>query len=314
MTGNYKTDPLLVILGPTASGKTALAVALAIKLKTEIISADSRQVYQSMDIGTGKDLLEYQNVPYHLIDILSPGEQYNLSAFQDDFQDAYRKISAKNRTAILCGGSGMYIQGVLQNFNHTNIPKNEELRSKLDTFTVEKLSKELENYPSSFTYSSHPTSKRQLIRAIETRLWSKQNPQDDFLDPSPNIPHLIFGLAPPAAVRREKITNRLKARLDEGLIDEVEQLLLSGISAEKLIYYGLEYKWTTLYLQNTISYNEFFSKLEIAIHQFAKRQMTYFRKMERDGLKVEWLNDDQDKNEHLAIILQKQNDFIYQNQ
>ena len=192
----------------------------------------------------------------------------------------------------MCGGSGMYIQAVLQNFQLTNIPKNERLRTRLETFSLNELKKELEHYPVSSSYSSNPSSKRQLIRAIETSLWKSQNPKTTQEKLASSIPHLIFGLAPQADARRKRISLRLKNRLEQGLIKEVENLLAIGISPEQLIYYGLEYKWATLYLQNEISYEEFFNKLEVAIHQFSKRQMTYFRKMEKDGLSVEWLNDE----------------------
>lgn len=309
---NKETDPLLVILGPTASGKTALAVALAQKLKAEIISADSRQVYQSMDIGTGKDLAEYQDIPYHLIDIIPPGEQYNLSIFQADFQDAFEAIRIKNKPSILCGGSGMYIQAVLQNFQQTNIPKNETLRTRLALASLEELKKELNSYSEScsFNHAANPTSKRQLIRAIEVAQMKGLYPNIIQNTPLAPIPHLIFGLAPQAAIRRERISQRLKIRIKQGLIQEVENLLKMGIMPEQLIYYGLEYKWTTLYLQNEMSYDEFFEKLEVSIHQFAKRQMTYFRKMEKDGLKIEWINNESRLDEQLHFIQQKREDFL----
>lgn len=309
---NKGTDPLLVILGPTASGKTALAVALAQKLKAEIISADSRQVYQLMDIGTGKDLAEYQDVPYHLIDIIPPGEQYNLSIFQSDFQEAFDAIRAKNKPSILCGGTGMYIQAVLQNFQQTNIPQNETLRTRLASASLDELKKELESYSAnaSYNHAANPTSKRQLIRAIEVAQTKIPHPNTARNHPNSSIPHVIFGIAPQAAIRRERISERLNIRIKQGLIQEVESLLNKGLKPEQLIYYGLEYKWTTLYLEREISYDEFFAKLEVSIHQFAKRQMTYFRKMEKDGLKIEWLNTDTSRDEQLMFIQQKRRAFL----
>lgn len=286
-----KDHPLITILGPTASGKTSLAVALAENINGEIISADSRQVYRSMDIGTGKDIADYKDIPYHLIDILDAGEQYNLAVFQHDFQQALNKIRSTENTPILCGGSGMYIQSVLQDFNFTAIPRNEKLREDLKDSTLDELKRVFNNSTFS-TYPTTPNSKRHFIRAIETIEWQKLNKsQINPIKESSGInPSLIFGLNPKAEIRRERISDRLKKRLNEGLLKEVETLLSKGISAEKLIYYGLEYKWTTLYLEGKLNYSDFYSKLETAIHQFAKRQMTYFRKMEKDGLNIEWLN------------------------
>ena len=298
-----KDTPLITILGPTASGKTSLAVALAEKIKGEIISADSRQVYRSMDIGTGKDILEYKNIPYHLIDILDAGEQYNLSVFQEDFQQAVTEIHSKGKLPILCGGSGMYIQAVLQDFEHTTIPKNKELRKELKNLKLDELKGIFDSLSINDSYPSSPSTERHLLRAIEVLEWKKQNKTElSIKNPSKAVTSLTFGLNPKAEIRRERISDRLKKRLDEGLVEEVEKLLLSGIPSDKLIYYGLEYKWTTLYLEGKLNYSDFYTKLETGIHQFAKRQMTYFRKMEKDGLKIEWLD--------WESPIEKQIDFI----
>lgn len=281
--------PLIVILGPTASGKTKLAVSLAKKIGAEIISADSRQVYKGMDIGTGKDLNEYKNIPHHLIDIIPAGDQYDCAQFQSDFANAFKAISAKNKPAILCGGTGLYIQAVLQNFQHTSIPQNLTLRSELNKLNLIELKKRLEKIPRFTNDNSTPSSRKQLIRAIEIREW--HNEENNILPTHfTSFPYIIFGLSSSVPYRREQISKRLKERIEEGLIEEVENLLKNGVSDEQLIHYGLEYKWATYYLRNEISYKEFYKKLETAIHQFAKRQMTYFRKMEKDGLNIHWIS------------------------
>lgn len=305
-----KTKPLITILGPTASGKTSLAVALAENINGEIISADSRQVYRLMDIGTGKDLLEYNKIPYHLIDIIDAGEQYNLSVFQENFQQVVAEVHSRERSPILCGGSGMYIQSVLQDFKFTNVPKNKDLRERLELFDLEELKTIFDNLTIKGPYPTSPSTRRHFMRAIETLEWQKFNKfrVEKSADQSSEInPNLIFGLNPKAEIRRERISNRLKKRLNEGLLEEIETLLSNGIIPEKLIYYGLEYKWGTLYLQGQLSYSEFYEKLEIAIHQFAKRQMTYFRKMEKDGLKIEWLHWEDPLDKQLSFIKDKIN-------
>jgi tRNA dimethylallyltransferase len=288
-----QAKPLVTILGPTASGKTSLSIALAKEIKGEIISADSRQVYRSMDIGTGKDISDYKEVPYHLIDILNAGEQYNVAAFQDDFQRVLKKIHSRGNSPILCGGSGLYIQSVLQDFKFTYIPRNNALRETLTTLNLEELRTIFNNLTIDYPFPTSPSTKRHFIRAIETLKWQELNTfhgeksTNQFSKINSN---LIFGLNPKAEIRRERISNRLKERLNEGLLEEIETLLSSGITPEKLIHYVLEYKWGTLYLKGEINYSDFYKKLETSIHQFAKRQMTYFRKMEKDGLKIEWLN------------------------
>jgi tRNA dimethylallyltransferase len=285
--------PLIVILGPTASGKTHLATHLAHKIQGEIISADSRQVYRGMNIGTGKDLEEYvidnQAIPYHLIDILNAGEQYHIHQFQQDFHHAFGDISSRNKPAILCGGSGMYLEAVLKGYELTSIPINEKLREKLIEKTYEELLCYTETLVRIEGFNPDLSTKKRLIRAIEISQFLSQNP--DYVISKPIIPKsIIFGLNPATEIRRISITNRLHQRLQNGLIEEVKALINSGISPDKLIFYGLEYKFITQYLMGELDYELMVERLNIAIHQFAKRQMTYFRKMERDNLKINWLD------------------------
>ena len=286
--------PLIVILGPTASGKTHLATHLAHKIQGEIISADSRQVYRKMNIGTGKDLDEYivdnQDIPYHLIDILDAGEQYNIHQFQQDFHQAFDDISSRNKPAILCGGSGMYLEAILKGYEFTSIPIDEKLREKLIEKTYEELLYDWDSLSQIKGFNPDLTTKKRLIRAIEIGQFLSQNP--DYIISKPIIPKsIIFGLNPETQIRRMSTTNRLHQRLQNGLIEEVKTLIDSGISPDKLIYYGLEYKFITQYLSGELNYELMVERLNVAIHQFAKRQMTYFRKMERDGLKINWLDN-----------------------
>ena len=282
---------LITILGPTASGKTPLAAALADRLGTEIISGDSRQVYRRMDLGTGKDLVDYTvdgcQVPYHLIDIVEPGYKYNVFEYQRDFLKAYEEISAKGKTPILCGGTGMYIESVLKGYRLLPVPENPELRASLEGKSLEELTHILEGYKKLHNSTDVDTCKR-AIRAIEIEEYYKQQPPEyrEF----PSLKSLIIGVDIDRELRREKITRRLKQRLEEGMVDEVRGLLAEGIPAENLIYYGLEYKFLTQYAIGEISYDEMFLQLETAIHQFAKRQMTWFRGMERRGFTIHWLD------------------------
>ena len=282
---------LITILGPTASGKTPLAAALADRMGTEIISGDSRQVYRRMDLGTGKDLVDYtvdgRQVPYHLIDIVEPGYKYNVFEYQRDFLKAYEEISAKGKTPILCGGTGMYIESVLKGYRLLPVPENPELRASLEGKSLEELTHILEGYKKLHNSTDVDTCKR-AIRAIEIEEYYKQQPPEyrEF----PSLKSLIVGVDIDRELRREKITRRLKQRLDEGMVDEVRGLLAEGIPAENLIYYGLEYKFLTQYAIGQISYDEMFLQLETAIHQFAKRQMTWFRGMERRGFTIHWLD------------------------
>lgn len=282
---------LITILGPTASGKTPLAAALACRLDTEIISADSRQVYRRMDLGTGKDLADYtvngRLIPYHLIDIVNPGYKYNVFEYQRDFLEAYRKVKAKGKCPILCGGTGMYLEAVLKGYKLLPVPENPELRASLADKTLAELTDLLASYKKLHNSTDVDTVKR-AIRAIEIEEYYKHQPPEyrEF----PHIDSLIIGVDIDRELRREKISRRLKQRLDEGMVDEVRALLDSGIAAEDLIYYGLEYKYLTLYVVGSLSYEEMFRQLEIAIHQFAKRQMTWFRGMERRGFTIHWLD------------------------
>ena len=282
---------LITLLGPTASGKTPLAAALADKLSTEIISGDSRQVYRRMDLGTGKDLADYtvegRPVPYHLIDIVEPGYKYNVFEYQRDFLKAYEEIVDKGKLPILCGGTGMYIESVLKGYRLLPVPENPELRQKLEGKSLEELTHILEGYKKLHNSTDVDTAKR-AIRAIEIEEYYKQQPAEyrEF----PSLKSVIVGVDIDRELRREKITRRLKQRLDEGMVDEVRGLLAEGIPAENLIYYGLEYKFLTQYAIGELTFDEMFHQLETAIHQFAKRQMTWFRGMERRGFTIHWLD------------------------
>ena len=282
---------LITILGPTASGKTPLATALAHKLGTEIISGDSRQVYRRMDLGTGKDLDDYtvggEQVPYHLIDIVEPGYKYNVFEYQRDFLQAYQEITQKGKLPVLCGGTGMYIESVLKGYRLLPVPENPELRASLEGKSLEELTTILEGYKKLHNSTDVDTAKR-AIRAIEIEEYYKQQPPEyrEF----PSLKSLIIGVDIDRELRREKITRRLKQRLDEGMVDEVKGLLAEGIPAENLIYYGLEYKFLTQHVIGELTFDEMFHQLETAIHQFAKRQMTWFRGMERRGFNIHWLD------------------------
>ena len=283
---------LITILGPTASGKTPLAAALAQRIGGEILSADSRQVYRRMDIGTGKDLSDYGDVPYHLIDICEPGTKYNLFQYQQDFFDAYEDIRSRGVQPILCGGTGLYIEAVLKGYHLSPVPQNQPLRDSLEGRSLEELTtilKELKAKSGSVMHNTTDVdSCQRAIRAIEIETYNLEHPMP--LRELPPIPSTIIGVNIDRELRREKITRRLKARLDEGMVDEVRALLDSGIPAEDLIYYGLEYKFLTEYVIGQLSYDEMFRQLEIAIHQFAKRQMTWFRGMERRGFTIHWID------------------------
>lgn len=282
---------LITILGPTASGKTPLAAALAHRLDTEIISADSRQVYRRMDLGTGKDLADYvvggHPVPYHLIDIVEPGYKYNVFEYQRDFLKAYEDIRQRGMIPVLCGGTGMYLEAVLKGYRLLPVPENPELRRELAGKSLEELTSILSSYKKLHNSTDVDTVKR-AVRAIEIEEYYKE--QDVQTRAFPEIKSLIIGVEISREQRREKITRRLKQRLEEGMVDEVKGLLYSGISPDSLIYYGLEYKYLTLYAIGQLTYEEMFSQLETAIHQFAKRQMTWFRGMERRGLSVHWID------------------------
>jgi len=295
---------LITILGPTASGKTSLAASLADRLNTEIISGDSRQVYRRMDLGTGKDLVDYvvngHFIPYHLIDIVEPGYKYNVFEYQRDFLKAYEEISTKGKLPILCGGTGMYIESVLKGYRLLPVPENPELRSSLIGKSLEELTHILEGYKKLHNSTDVDTVKR-VIRAIEIEEYYKQ--QSPEYREFPSLRSLIIGVDIDRELRREKITRRLKQRLDEGMVEEVRGLLEEGIPAENLIYYGLEYKFLTQYAIGELTYEEMFHQLEIAIHQFAKRQMTWFRGMERRGFTIHWLDATLPMEEKLEQII-----------
>ena len=296
---------LITILGPTACGKTTFACRLAYELDTEIISADSRQVYRGMDIGTGKDLSDYvvngQPIPYHLIDIWDAGEKYNLFEFQQDFYKAYQQIKAKNKLPILCGGTGMYIESVLKGFRLLKVPENAELRRSLEGKSLEELTEILSNYKNLHNKSDFDSAKR-AIRAIEIEEF-QQRGQAEATEFAP-LNSLIIGINIDRDERRKRISARLKSRLYEGMIDEVKRILDSGVSPEDLMYYGLEYKFVTQYLIGQISQKEMVEQLETAIHQFAKRQMTWFRGMERRGFTIHWLQASDGVEENLRKVLE----------
>lgn len=295
---------LITILGPTASGKTSLAVALAARLKTEIISGDSRQVYRRMDLGTGKDLSDYvvdgYKVPYHLIDIVEPGYKYNVFEYQRDFLVVYEDIKARGLLPILCGGTGMYLESILKGYRLLPVPENKELRESLASKSLEELTDILSRYKKLHNSTDVDTVKR-AIRAIEIEEYYLT--QDVNARSFPEIHSLIIGVDIDRDLRRQKITNRLKKRLQEGMVDEVKALLKEGINPDDLIYYGLEYKYLTLYAVGKLSYDEMFSQLEIAIHQFAKRQMTWFRGMERRGFQIHWIDAEAPLNENVERII-----------
>ena len=297
-----KSYDLITVLGPTASGKTRFAVQLADRLGAEIISGDSRQVYRRMDLGTGKDLDDYRigdrSVPYHLIDIVEPGTKYNVFEYQRDFLEAYNDIHRRGRKAVLCGGTGLYIESVLRAYRLSPVPQNPELRERLADKSLEELTALLATYKSLHNTTDVDTAQR-AIRAIEIEEYYRQTPLDR--RPFPKIESLTLGVDVSREVRRERISQRLRKRLDEGMCGEVERLLAEGIKPEDLIYYGLEYKYVTLYVTGQITFDEMAQQLEIAIHQFAKRQMTWSRGMERRGTPILWLRLGEDFDETLRL-------------
>ncbi len=284
---NLSPDSLLIILGPTASGKTSLAVSLAAELNGEIISADSRQVYRRMDIGTGKDLSSYGAIPYHLIDIAEPGERYQADRFRLDFFAAYDDIVSRGKQPILCGGTGSYIQSILQYSRYAQIPKDPTLQAELASRSKEQLIADIHQLGVPADYKIDFHNHKRLVRALEIILYLQQH--NPILAPQRIIQHYYsIGLNPPLIKRRGAIHQRLLQRLEQGLIAEVKNLLQLGLSHEDLEYYGLEYRYVSLHLQATISYNAMVEKLTTEIQRYAKRQMTYFRKMEKDGIAIHW--------------------------
>ena len=286
-----QTPELITVLGPTASGKTTFAAHLASRLDGEVISADSRQVYRGMDIGTGKDLADYtvdgKPVPYHLIDIRDAGDKYTLFNYQHDFHKVYNDILLRHRTPILCGGTGLYIESILKGYRLPDVPENTGLRKRLENKSLDELTQILSSYKPLHNTTDTDTKKR-AIRAIEIADFQSRYPASE-LD-YPPVDSVIIGIDIDRESRRQKISSRLKKRLDEGMVDEIRSLLDKGVSSDDLIYYGLEYKFVTLYVTGKINFEEMSSQLEIAIHQFAKRQMTWFRGMEKRGFTIHWLD------------------------
>ena len=281
---------LYVITGPTASGKTSKAVALAKAIDAEIISADSRQIYRGMNLGTGKDLEEYAGVPYHLIDICDAGYKYNLFEFLRDYNVAYSDITRRGKNVILCGGTGLYVESVLKGIELPQVPEDKMLRKELEGKTLDELTEILSRYKRLHNTTDVDSCKR-AIRAIEIQKYYHEHPDMEVkTTPHPVKNAVVVGVDIDRENRRRRITERLKARLNAGMIDEIRTLLAGGISAEDLMYYGLEYKFLTQYVIGELTYNEMFVRLETAIHQFAKRQMTWFRGMERRGYPINWLD------------------------
>ena len=305
---NMQNQKMITILGPTASGKTSVAAALALRTGGEIISADSRQVYRRMDIGTGKDLADYTigdvKIPYHLIDIAEPGTKYNLFQYQQDFHEAYDEIRSRGKLPILCGGTGLYIEAVLGGYSLSPVPQNQALRDSLEGKSLEELTRMLvelkrQNGSNMHNRTDVDTAQR-AIRAIEIETYNLEHPTPD--RQMPPVDSLVIGINIDRELRREKITRRLKARLDEGMCDEIQGLIDGGVNPEDLIYYGLEYKFITEYVIGRTSYEEMFRQLEIAIHQFAKRQMTWFRGMERRGFTIHWIDAAQSMEDKVGAI------------
>lgn len=311
---NMQNQKMITILGPTASGKTSVAAALALRTGGEIISADSRQVYRRMDIGTGKDLADYTigdvHIPYHLIDIAEPGTKYNLFQYQQDFHTAYNDIRSRGKLPILCGGTGLYIEAVLGGYSLSPVPQNQALRDSLEGKSLEELTQMLvdlkhKNGSNMHNRTDVDTAQR-AIRAIEIETYNLEHPTPE--RQMPPVDSLVIGINIDRELRREKITRRLKARLEEGMCDEIRSLIDGGVNPDDLIYYGLEYKFVTEYVVGKTSYEEMFRQLEIAIHQFAKRQMTWFRGMERRGYTIHWIDAAQSMDEKVEAIMSLMNE------
>ena len=311
---NMQNQKMITILGPTASGKTSVAAALALRTGGEIISADSRQVYRRMDIGTGKDLADYTigdvHIPYHLIDIAEPGTKYNLFQYQQDFHTAYNDIRSRGKLPILCGGTGLYIEAVLGGYSLSPVPQNPKLRESLEGKSLDQLTQMLvqlkqKNGSNMHNRTDVDTAQR-AIRAIEIETYNLEHPTPE--RQMPPVDSLVIGINIDRELRREKITRRLKARLEEGMCDEIRSLIDGGVNPDDLIYYGLEYKFVTEYVVGKTSYEEMFRQLEIAIHQFAKRQMTWFRGMERRGYTIHWIDAAHSMDEKVEAIMSLMNE------
>ncbi|HBZ21145.1 MAG TPA: tRNA (adenosine(37)-N6)-dimethylallyltransferase MiaA [Bacteroidales bacterium] len=302
---NSSKYDLLVVTGPTASGKTSLAAALALKLNGEVISADSRQVYRHMNLGTGKDYNDYvvegRKIPYHLVDIADPGYKYSVFEYQQDFIKVLADLRSRNVFPVVCGGSGLYIDSVVSGYKMTEVPPDPEFRASLETRSLEELTKILSSYKKLHNRTDTDTKKR-AIRAIEIEHFIETGKQifTDIPEVKPLVTGVLFG----RDIRRERISERLKSRLEEGMVDEVKHLLAEGIDPDILVYYGLEYKYITHYITGRISYEEMYTSLETAIHQFAKRQMTWFRGMERRGIKIHWIDGELPMNTKVEQVME----------
>lgn len=296
---------LITVLGPTATGKTAVAAHLAAKINGEIISGDSRQVYRGMDIGTGKDYGDYFvdgiEIPSHLLDIENPGKHYNVYRFQNDFAEVFHDIHHRGKFPVLCGGSGLYLESVLKDYKLIHVPPNPQLRKELEGKSLDELVEILKSLKPRLHNKTDIETERRAIRAIEIEMFARENPKKETA--LPEVISLNIGIAVDRETRRERISRRLKQRLEEGMLDEVQNLLKSGLTPKQLIYYGLEYKYLTLHLTGELSRQEMFEKLEIAIHQFAKRQMTWFRGMEKRGTKIYWIDANLPMEEKVMEIL-----------
>lgn len=297
---------IITMLGPTATGKTHIAALLAKKLGAEIVSADSRQVYRNMDIGTGKDLLDYHvdgsQIPFHLIDVVEPGVEYNVFQYQQAASKAIKEIQSRETPVILCGGSGMYLEALLKGYKLFPVPTNIDLRNQFQKQSFDDLSKLLATYRPLHNNTDIEIPDR-LYRALEIEIYYQNHPE--LQEISTPIPSIIFGLHGDRDAIRKKITKRLKERLEGGMIEEIKNLIEKGVDQNQLIRYGLEYKFVTLYLQGELNYNTMFEKLNIAIHQFSKRQMTWFRKMEREGFLIDWIDISLSDTEKLEYMHQK---------
>ncbi|TVQ17301.1 MAG: tRNA (adenosine(37)-N6)-dimethylallyltransferase MiaA [Bacteroidetes bacterium] len=297
---------LIVITGPTATGKTRLAAELAYDLDAEIIGADSRQVYTGMDIGTGKDLADYvvegKIIPSHLVDRVEPGYEFNVFEFQEEFFKAFQHIRKRGKQAIMCGGTGMYIEAALASYKMLKVPENKALRKKLETLTHQELVEKLETLRPLHN-TTDITLRDRLIRAIEIESYQQAHMEEKVA--APDFSHIIFALNFPRDVIRERITQRLRTRLENGMVDEIQKLLKTGLKPEQLTFYGLEYKYITLYVTGEITWDEMFTKLNTAIHQFAKRQMTWFRRMEKNGFQIHWIDGMLDNSKKIEIIKEK---------
>ena len=297
---------MITIIGPTATGKTKLAAHVAAKLNGEVISADSRQVYKGMDLCTGKDYDDYivdgNKIPYFLIDIVDPGYEYNVYEYQRDFLKIYKNIISRQKLPVLCGGTGLYIEAVLKGYKLVRVPENNSLRKKLEKKKTDELTKMLSSFRSLHNVTDSKDRER-LIRAIEIQNYYKENP--DLISDFPKIKNEIFGINFDRNIIRRRITERLKARLESGMVDEVNNLLSKGITPEQLKFYGLEYKYITQYIIGELNYENMFRNLNTAIHQFAKRQMTWFRRMERSGFKIHWIDGNSDIEYKVNYILER---------